>query len=159
MIFIKAPELFLFSCRPFFEKLPSFFSALEIDDETGIDLSSGQVVGNSELVLIGSRNPVVGVDILHVHQVENIHPQPNTFDISQESAVANDVLFRDQLVRETDVDTFVSRRAEEAILISFVGDRDGKPTGQDPFQIQFDTFVAGEVVLKEKAQVIPRAVG
>ncbi len=74
MIFIKAPELFLFSCRPFFEKPPTFFSALEIDDETGIDLSSGQVVRNSELVLIGSRNPVVGVDILHVHQVENIHP-------------------------------------------------------------------------------------
>ena len=123
---------------------------LEIDYQSCIELSACQVIRYSILLVVDVGDPVIGTDIFYIEQVKYVHSDPDIFQVTKDSAVHDRIGSSGQLVRETEVDTFVGRCAESTLHILFrAWCNKRKSTGEDAFQIQFDTFVSGEIILKE----------
>ena len=131
---------------------------LKINDKSNIQLSSGQVIRDCVLVVVYIGNPIIGTSVLYVEQVENIQSEPNVLEIAEESAIHDCIRSPGKLVGETEVHAFVGRSTEIAVLVACTWGCDGKAAGQYAFQIQFDTFVSGEILLKKERDIITLAV-
>ena len=111
------------------------------------------------MVVVYIGDPIIGTCVLYVEQVENVESEPNVFEVAEKSAIHNRIRSPGKLVRKTEVHTFVGRSAEITVLVACAWGCDGKAAGQDAFQIQFDAFVTGKIILEKKRYIVALAVG
>ena len=55
--------------------------SLKLAQYSHIDLSRSEVVGDSRLVVVDVRNPIVGVDVAKVEKVECVCPYPYVTEV------------------------------------------------------------------------------
>ena len=53
-------------------RVPTLFSILEINNQSGVDLSSGKIIGHGVLIAIRTGNPIIRIDVLHIKQIKDV---------------------------------------------------------------------------------------
>jgi len=85
---------------------------------------------------------------LDAEEVEGVNPDPNIFEIAEESAIHDSVLAAGKLVREADIHTAIGWGAQYERLPTLIGDSNRQPASKQTAQVKHRPLVARKIILK-----------
>lgn len=98
-------------------------------------------------------NPVVGVDVLEIEEVECIHAQPNVAEVLGEAGAVVTLFVVEKAVGHTYVDPLVGRCAKDVRLASAMWWSEGESVGIVGTQAHLPTVGIGKIVGEEEREV------
>ena len=130
----------------------SILNVLKVQRYFGIELTAGEVVRHSILMVCDVGDPIVGIDVVMAEDVEAVNTYP---DILQ---VELSVLLISTLIRSeahADIDTLICRCTEILTLVVGMRRSEWQTIGKGQFQGHTPAVGAWEIVGKEEVYGIP----
>ena len=119
---------------------------LEFEEEFGVDLSTGEVIGDGVLLGGDIGDPVVAIDVADAEEVEAIDAEPDV----AEGRSCGVRLVVEQTVAHADVGAFIGGSTEGVVFELAVGCGEGEPIGEGQVERHFPAVGSGEVVGEEE---------